>query len=339
MVYQQISAQTRSLHTDQIPISTISTPRLKANSSIMSAQRPQSQASSIHTFASTLRQRRALLKLSLAELADRVGCAKSYLSSIENEHKGPPADALIEGLEQALSFQPGELFECARWDQTPTPIREDLEMLRERDQSARLLARLLADNANTGASLDELYATGKLRSLIDSIDPENAQAQDSDDLNREPGIQESISGATSRTLAALPMEVPVINKVTAGYPADFSDMGYPARIADEYIRAPDLSDPDAFAARVVGDSMEPNYREGDIVVFSPAREISDGMDCFVRLEPDHDSTFKRIYFQKDEAGNELIRIQPINNQYPPITVPREDVAGLYAGVSVTRTIG
>jgi len=344
MVYQQNSAQTVSLHTDQNPISTISVPRLKSHPSTMPQQVLQSGDSATPTFASRLRHRRAMLKLSLAELGQRVGCAKSYLSSIENGHKGPPADALIERIEQALSFQPGELFECARWDQTPMPIREDLEALRERDHCARTLAKFLASSAREGESLDALYESGKLRSLIDRIEPDPANA-DADGADEQAKHRDSSSPDSSskpirpRGLSMLPMEVPVINKVTAGYPADFTDMGYPARIADEYIHTPDLSDPDAFAARVVGDSMEPTYREGDIVVFSPAREIADGMDCFVRLEPDHESTFKRIYFQKDESGNELIRIQPINNAYPPMTVPREQVAGLYAGVSVTRTIG
>jgi repressor LexA len=292
----------------------------------MPFHRSESDTPPGNTFASTLRHRRGILNMSLAKLADRVGCAKSYLSSIENGHKGPPADALIDRLEQALSFVPGELFECARWDQTPSPIREDLAHLRKRDESARTLAQLLAASADRGGSLDELYASGELRTLIDQINPEErARATSSAPSPARPSM--------------LPMEVPLINKVTAGYPADFTDMGYPARAADEYIRTPDLADPDAFAARVVGDSMEPDYRQGDIVVFSPAREIVDGMDCFVRLEPDHESTFKRIYFQQDESGNQLIRIQPINNRYPPMTVPREQVAGLYAGVSVTRSIG
>ncbi len=336
MVYQQISAQTRSLHTDQNPISTISAPRLKNNTTIMAAQPLHLDASTQRTFASTLRQRRTQKGLSLAKLAERVGCAKSYLSSIENEHKGPPAESIIERLELVLCFQPGELFERAQWDQTPMPIRENLEQLRERDESVSSLARLLAQSAREGASLDKLYESGELRQLIDRIDPDQA-----DHVSEPANDAEETLESPANPMAAigmLPMEVPLINKVTAGYPADFTDMGYPARIADEYVRAPDLSDPDAFAARVVGDSMEPNYREGDIVVFSPAREIVDGMDCFVRLERDDESTFKRIYFQKDDSGNELIRIQPINNSYPPMTVPREAVAGLYAGVSVTRTI-
>ena len=43
---------------------------------------------------------------------------------------------------------------------------------------------------------------------------------------------------------------------------------YPVGIADDYVRCPDLHDANAFAVRVVGDSMEPRFHEGDIVIFS-----------------------------------------------------------------------
>lgn len=160
------------------------------------------------------------------------------------------------------------------------------------------------------------------------------------------GPRADVSGALSGGLgdrasvvpAHLPREVPLINKVAAGYPCEFTDLGYPARVADEYVRCPDLADPDAFAARVVGDSMLPAYAEGDIVVFSPAKPVKSGADCFVRLEPDHASTFKRVYFEQDSEGGEMIRLQPLNNTYPPRTVPREHVAGLYAAAAVLRRI-
>jgi phage repressor protein C with HTH and peptisase S24 domain len=127
----------------------------------------------------------------------------------------------------------------------------------------------------------------------------------------------------------------LINKVAAGYPREFTDLGYPARIADEYVRCPDVTDPDAFAARVVGDSMMPDYREGDVVVFSPTRDVKDGNDCFVRLERDAETTFKRVYFE----GEGRLRLQPLNARYSPRVVNREDVGGLYAAVSVIRRVG
>ncbi|MBO6739077.1 MAG: helix-turn-helix domain-containing protein [Phycisphaerales bacterium] len=275
-------------------------------------------------FADQLRELRRRSGLSLAELAERVGCTSSYLSAIECAKKRHPADELIRRIETALGCAPGDLLTLAHWEQTPGPIRADYQVMHDQDQNAKQLARLLSRSAQQGRSLDDLYASGELRRAIDRVDP--------------PSTPESHEAGDARSVR-LANQVPLINKVTAGYPAGFTDLDYPARVADEYIRTPDLSDPDAFAARVVGDSMQPNYREGDIVVFSPAKAIESGSDCFVRFERDAESTFKRVYFETGEQGDELIRIQPINNAYAPKTVPREEIAGLYAGVSVIRAIG
>ncbi len=258
-----------------------------------------------------IRDRRAALRLSLTVLAERVGVAKSYLSLIENGRRGVPSQDIIERLERALGLTSGELARIAGWERTPETVRLEFESLHKNSRAVTALTALVRR-----AGLDEAYRSGELGRVLDRMS--------------EPIAEE--------LRAALPHEVPVINSVTAGYPHDFGDLGYPARVADEYVRCPDLNDPDAFAARVVGDSMEPNYIEGDIVVFSPIRDAESGTDCFVRLEPDHESTFKRVYFETTDDGDEMIRIQPINNRYPPKIVPREEVAGLYRAVSLMRSV-
>jgi repressor LexA len=275
-------------------------------------------------FGGALRAARLAAGVSLEALAGRVGCAKSYLSAMENGVKGPPSAEVVERLEAGLGLGRGVLRARADWGRTPGEVKRDFGAMRAREREARALASMLREGAR-GGSLDQMFKSGALRGLIERVAPERAEG--------------AVRGACVEALAALlPVEIPVINKVTAGYPAGFTDLDYPARVADEYIRAPDVHDPDAFAARVVGDSMMPDYREGDIVVFSPALEVKSGMDCFVRLEPDHESTFKRVYFEAGEGGAELIRIQPINEAYPARVVERERVAGLYAGVSVVRAI-
>lgn len=130
-------------------------------------------------------------------------------------------------------------------------------------------------------------------------------------------------------------EVPLINKVAAGYPAGFTDLGYPARVGDDVVMVPGYTglhggnDPDAFAATVCGDSMMPEYREGDVVVFSPLADVLDGSDCYARLEPDHESTFKRVYF---DSQQNTIRLEPLNPNYATRVVEREQVAGLFRAV-------
>jgi repressor LexA len=125
--------------------------------------------------------------------------------------------------------------------------------------------------------------------------------------------------------------VPVINRVSAGYPRDFTDLSYPKGVADEYVGCPDVQDTDAFAARVHGDSMSPKYRAGDIVIFSPAANPKSGDDCFVRFE-DGQTTFKRVFFENDETGAGVIRLQPRNEKYRPRTIASEKVMGLYKAV-------
>jgi transcriptional regulator with XRE-family HTH domain len=280
-----------------------------------------------------LRRRRRELGLTLQELAEQVGCARSYLSQVENDKRpNPPGEALLMRLEGALGLERGELVEAARWAQTPASVRREARRLAGRERDAQRLAALLREDG-----VDEAYRSGELRRLVERLAPDEGEGRGDGDAG--PGEDRGdVSDRGNLARAKLPVEVPLINRVAAGYPCEFTDLGYPARVADEYVQCPDLGDPDAFAARVVGDSMEPVYREGDVVVFSPARGVVSGSDCFVRLEHDAHTTFLRVYFEGD-GERELIRLQPLNSDYPPRVLGREEVAGLYRAVSVTRWIG
>lgn len=274
------------------------------------------------SFGAFVRHRREALRMTLAEVSEQVECAKSYLSTIENEVRPAPSDEILLKLERVLRLPPGRLVEVARWERSLAAggpaVRREVAKLREDRETLERLAKLLKMRSPSGKTgLDAAYESGELHRLVERVSP------------KEGNGMAMIPLADAR-------EVPLINKVAAGYPREFTDLSYPARVADEYVRCPGLADVDAFAARVVGDSMEPNYVEGDIVVFSPAKPISDGMDCFARLEVDGQTTFKRVYF---EEGGALIRLQPLNSAYPPRTFKRDEVAGLYAAVSVIKRIG
>lgn len=318
------------------------------------SETPDQPAAGPHaTLGQLLRTHRKARGLTLDELAARVGRAKSYLSQLENDRRRPPRDPMLVELERALDLAPGTLLSAVRWTQTPPTVRREVTLLHsDRDRKERILRQLRAmitapvvgeDGAITG-SLDIAYRTGSLRALIDRLVPPDAQERQASaptHAKRPAGTVATpgpLSGLGASVGLSLSLEVPVVNRVAAGYPREFTDLGYPARVADEYVRCPDLTDPDAFAARVVGDSMSPVYTEGDIVIFSPAKAIKDGSDCFVRLEPDHETTFKRIYSETDHAGHAVIRLQPLNSAFPPRTLPREQVAALFAAVNVIKKI-
>lgn len=253
-----------------------------------------------------IRQRRNQMKLTQEQVAKQAGISKPYLSNIETgKSKNPPTDGVLQALEKALRFETGQLLKLAHLARTPPDVRQEHELLEAQVQRLRsVLKQLLPKRPpgkrpgqpSTGAATDAIAAK----------------------LFRDSNIRGISAGVT----------VPVINKVSAGYPHHFTDLDYPTSIADEYIRCPDLHDPQAFAARVVGDSMEPKYRESDIVIFSPATTAQSGDDCFVRFADDSSTTFKRIY-QDDEQS---IRLQPLNSMYPSEVYGREEINGLWPAV-------
>ena len=246
-----------------------------------------------------IRKKREQLHLTLDEVSNRIGFSKPYLSTIETgKVKNPPSDELLTKLEKILEFDSGLLLHIAHIEGLPADVRQEYESAEAENQKWRQIAKNLIDKKGDSSRLTELLAES--------------------DLNIE---QENLPLAPGRL-------VPVINKVSAGYPTDFNDLDYPVGIADDYIRCPDLHDPNTFAVRVVGDSMEPKFHEGDIVIFSPATEVQNGDDCFVRFAMPHETTFKRVFFESDNK----IRLQPRNEKYSPTIVDGKRVNGLYRAV-------
>jgi len=246
-----------------------------------------------------IREKREQLKLTLDEVSSRAGFSKPYLSTIETgKVKNPPSDQLLRKLERILKFEPGLLLHIAHLEGLPSDIRKQYESTEAENQKWRQLFRELKKKKTPASKLKILLARRE--------------------LDTEKGLSSLAAGRM----------VPVINKVAAGYPSDFNDLDYPVGIADDYVRCPDLHDPNAFAVRVVGDSMEPKFREGDIVVFSPAAEVHNGDDCFIRFAMPHETAFKRVFFEPDNK----VRLQPRNENYPPIIVNGKRINGLYRAV-------
>ncbi|MEQ9811418.1 MAG: helix-turn-helix transcriptional regulator [Azospirillaceae bacterium] len=72
------------------------------------------------------------------------------------------------------------------------------------------------------------------------------------------------------------MRVPVIGYAQAGAEGYFDDAGYPVGTGWDEVSFPDIGDPHAYALEISGDSMEPLYRAGDIIIVSPDAEVRRG---------------------------------------------------------------
>ena len=239
------------------------------------------------------------MNLTLDEVCGRVGFSKPYLSTIETgKVKNPPSDQLLRKLEKILEFEQGLLLHVAHMERLPSDIRGEYESVEAENQKWRHFMKNL---------INAKEDTGRLNNLL-----------------AESNIDVTGGGST----VSAGRLIPVINKVAAGYPTDFSDLDYPVGVADDYVRCPDLHDPNAFAVRVVGDSMEPKFYDGDIIVFSPMAEVHNGDDCFIRFAMPHETTFKRVFFDSDDK----VRLQPRNEKYSPMIVDGKRINGLYRAV-------
>ncbi|MCE5249895.1 LexA family transcriptional regulator [bacterium] len=120
--------------------------------------------------------------------------------------------------------------------------------------------------------------------------------------------------------ALKPDKVPLLSKIPAGIPAEWTDGDYPVGFGEEFIDRGDVADPNAFALIVDGDSMSPRINSGDIVIISPNAPITN-RSCAVVSVHEGDRTLKTVIF----LNNGKVILQPENDHYEPLVVDREKI--------------
>lgn len=114
--------------------------------------------------------------------------------------------------------------------------------------------------------------------------------------------------------------VPVLSLAQAGtWGGGFTDEAYQG----DSIFALNVDDRRAFAIRVVGNSMEPDLREGDTVVCSPSRTVMERAVAVVRTKSDQ--VFVKYWHRK---GDE-VRLDSAHPDYKPIHLPLAEIAGAW----------
>jgi phage repressor protein C with HTH and peptisase S24 domain len=93
------------------------------------------------------------------------------------------------------------------------------------------------------------------------------------------GARALASGAAARGISR---RVPLIGLAQAGGEGFFDDGGYPVGGSWDEVGLPDIADPNAYALEISGQSMEPVFRDGDLVIVSPASPIRRGDRVVVR---------------------------------------------------------
>lgn len=77
-----------------------------------------------------------------------------------------------------------------------------------------------------------------------------------------------------------------------------------------------------FGLKIKGDSMFPEYLDGDTLILEKVEDCESGQDCVVMVNG-NDGTFKRVF--KNENG---IILQPLNTAYQPMIYTNEQIENL-----------
>jgi phage repressor protein C with HTH and peptisase S24 domain len=121
-------------------------------------------------------------------------------------------------------------------------------------------------------------------------------------------------------LRKVPQPIPLIGLTQAGIGSFFDDGGFPVGGGWDQIGFPRVEDDNAYALEVTGDSMQPLYRDGDILIVSP-NSTTRKRDRVV-LRTTEGEVMAKILVRRSAKTVELA---PFNQAHPNLVFPVERI--------------
>ncbi len=120
--------------------------------------------------------------------------------------------------------------------------------------------------------------------------------------------------------------VPIINWIDAGRGAQVASARYAFDGTQDYIESTYPASVNSFALEVVGDSMEPDFKAGEVIIIDPT--VAPIANSFVVAEllpagteqGEGDCTFKQYRPREVRDGRQVFDLVPLNSEYQTITV-------------------
>jgi phage repressor protein C with HTH and peptisase S24 domain len=97
-------------------------------------------------------------------------------------------------------------------------------------------------------------------------------------------VEEYIALLDAKSSKRAPRPLPLIGFAEAGTGGYFDDGGFPVGSGWDAVPFPSIDDEHAYALEVSGDSMEPLFRDGDILLISPGATVRKGDRVVVKTK-------------------------------------------------------
>ena len=144
------------------------------------------------------------------------------------------------------------------------------------------------------------------------------------------GPPTAVSPASQKQSHAEIREVPIVSWAQAGDLVAYTDLD----AAWHEYTATTCRDEDCFAVTIAGDSMEPKYSSGDIVVLMPNVEPRNG--CLVVCKLKNEGVFFKLFHQSTDA--KIFRLSSYNSVYPVMECKKDDFVWIYPVAQVTKNV-
>lgn len=117
---------------------------------------------------------------------------------------------------------------------------------------------------------------------------------------------------------------PLIGLARAGADGYFDDAGFPAGSGWRDVEGPDIGDETAYALEITGDSMQPVFRPGDIVIVSPEAQIRRG-DRVILKTQDGEVMAKEVV----RRNKRQVELRSVNAQHSDRAIPAGQVQWMH----------
>jgi|GEM_PF-684047 len=285
------------------------------------------------TFSGRLKNLRTQLGWSQKRLATELGVSENYVGMLEG---GREPGSSLERL-----FGLIESRHTLRQEAAPPHLAMRAARL-AKGLSFADLAKLTRYNAGVLQAVEEGQGQASekmIEAICRALHLEKDALMSGSD---EPVVREATNGtygAKPPVVAApgvgTPRYVPLISMAQAGTLSgnNFTDGGY----THEGALAFDVTDHRAFALTIRGDSMAPQYTEGDVAVVYPSWTPRSGDLVIARLtEAAGGDVLFKIYTPRDSGRR--VMLTSYNAAYPAMELTREELAWCYPVVAVTKTL-
>ena len=123
-------------------------------------------------------------------------------------------------------------------------------------------------------------------------------------------------------------EAPKINSSAIVFVYGTIPAGIPMEMIEDILDTEEISSDmlkggkEYFGLKIKGNSMNPEYLDGDTIILEKVSDCESGQDCVVMVNG-NDGTFKRVF--KNETG---IILQPLNPEFTPMIYTNEQIEKL-----------